>query len=296
MIKINSKEDVLLIDFSYFFIYRYYALNSWFKISETPYDDELFLTKYKKLFLTNIENTIKKLKMKHHNTILVGDCPRSNIWRKALFNDYKGNRDKLYERSPINPKIFPIIYDEIIPMLQKKGIQFICVDELEADDVVYGITRKIDNKIVILTNDNDYLQLIKDNIDIVNLPSYKSIKHRGLSCPTKDLLLKVLCGDPSDNIPSVIGKKLATKFVNNESGDELEKYISGNSLLERVNLNTSLIDMRNIPKELLDKIEITMFDGHEKTHEIPKTTRSRKKEVVVNTIETHKINSYFKEI
>ena len=273
MIKIYSNEDVLLIDFSYFFIYRYHALNSWFKISETPYDEDLFIAKYKKLFLTNIENTIKKLKMKHCNTILVGDCSRSNIWRKSIFNDYKGNRDKLYERSPINPKIFPIIYDEIIPTLQTKGIQFICVDELEADDVIYGITRKIENNITILTNDNDYLQMIKENIEIVNLPSFKSIRSRGMACPAKDLLLKILCGDPSDNIPSVMGKKMATKFVNKDCADDLTAYLTQNSLLEHVNFNASLIDMRNIPIELLDKIEITICDSCE----IPEKPKYNKK-------------------
>jgi 5'-3' exonuclease len=273
MLTIDASEEVLLIDFSYFFIYRYHALNSWFKISETPYDEELFLNKYKKLFITNIEKMIKKLKIKHKNTVLVGDCSRSNIWRKALFDDYKGNRDKLYEKSPINNKIFPIIYDEIVPMLLKKGVQYICVDEMEADDVVYGITKRIPNNITILTNDNDYLQMINGNIDVVNLPSFKSIKDRGLACPKKDLLLKVLCGDPSDNIPSVMGKKQALKFVNMESKDELDDYLTKNKLCDRVKLNSSLIDMENIPKELLDKIEIKIIN----TSDIVKESNTLKK-------------------
>nr|QOI90386.1 ribonuclease H [Pyramimonas orientalis virus] len=261
MIMIDAKENVLLIDFSYFFIYRYYALMSWFKMSETPFDEALFLEKYKKLFLVNIEKIIKKFKVKCHNTVLVGDCSRSNIWRNALFEKYKENREKLYEKSPINTKIFPIIYDDIIPALKKKGVQYVCVDTLEADDVVYGITQKISNNITILTNDNDYLQMSQPNIDIVNLPSFKSIKSRGLACPQKDLLCKILCGDPSDNIPSIMGKKQALKLLGNANvKQEVDNYIAKNNLEYRYELNSSLIDMSKIPQELLNNIIIAIYN------------------------------------
>jgi len=257
MITVLPDEKVLMIDFSYYFIYRYYAIMSWFKISQTPFDEEVLLTKYKKVFIDNIEKIIKKFKVNKKNVILVGDCSRKNIWRLDIFDKYKENRDKIDDKEQqINPKIFPIIYDEIVPLLKEKGIQYVCHEKLEADDIVYIISKKIPNEIVILTNDNDYLQMIRDNLDVVNLPSFKSIRNRCLSNPRKDLLLKVLSGDPSDNIPSIVGKKQALKMINTDDEDVIHKYIEQNDLRRQFAMNMMLIDMSQIPREFFYDIVI----------------------------------------
>jgi 5'-3' exonuclease len=258
-VSVDESCDVLLVDFSYFCIYRYYALMAWFKLSETEYDEALFFEKYKKLFVTNINKVIKKFSMQHRNVILVGDCGRKNIWRQGVFNKYKENRDKLDDKeNAINPKVFTVIYDEIVPQLQKKGMQYVCVDHLEADDIVYRITRKIDNNIVILTNDNDYLQMVNDRIRIVNLPSFKSIHNRCTGNPESDLRLKILCGDPSDNIPSLMGKKQAMKIIQYEE-DKLDAYLNEHSLIEKYELNRTLIDMRRVPEHLMERVIIKRY-------------------------------------
>ena len=259
MIRIDSSQDVLLIDLSYFYIYRYYALTAWFKISETPYDEELFITKYKKLFITNLNKIIKKFKMKHDNVVLAGDCYRKKIWRCEIYEKYKENRDRLDDKENIiNPKVVNMIYEDIIPSLVQKGYQYVCIDKLEADDIIFCITKKIENKITILTNDNDYLQMIKENIDIVNLPSFKSIKNRGMGCPKKDLKIKILCGDPSDNIPSLMGKKQALKIIDDD--DLIDKYIQSNDLQNKFEMNTKLIDMRHIPEDLKEMVIIEKYN------------------------------------
>jgi len=259
MIRIDSTQDVLLIDFSYFYIYRYYALTAWFKISETPYDEELFIEKYKNLFITNLNKITKKCKVKVNNVILAGDCYRKQIWRCNIFDKYKENRDKVEDKEHmINPKIINMIYTDIIPLLVEKGYQYVCIDKLEADDIIFCITKQLDNKITILTNDNDYLQMIKENIDIVNLPSLKSIKNRGTGCPKKDLRMKILCGDPSDNIPSLMGKKQAMKMIDDE--DQIEEYIQKNDLQDKYEMNTKLIDMRMIPEDLKEMVIIEKYN------------------------------------
>lgn len=260
MIDIKDKDAVLLVDFSYFCIYRYYALMSWFKLSETDYDEALFFDKYKRLFITNINKAIKQFEIKKHNVILVGDCGRKNIWRLGVYAKYKENRDKLDEReNAINPKVFAVIYNEIVPTLKEMGLQYICVDLLEADDVVYRITRKIDNNIVILTNDNDYLQMINERIQIVNLPGFKSIHKRCTGCPEKDLRLKILCGDTSDNIPSLMGKKQAMKLMDHDE-ESLNAYLTQHELTERYEMNKKLIDMRMVPEELMEKVVIKIYN------------------------------------
>lgn len=260
MIEINEEKDVLLVDFSYFYIYRYFALLSWFKISGTEYDENLFISKYKTLFITNLTKLCKKFKIDPTNTILAGDCFRKSIWRCDLYKPYKENRDAICQKGHIiNPNVIRMIYDELIPLLCSKGYQYVCIDQLEADDIIYCITRSISNKIIILTNDNDYLQMINENIDIVNLPSFKSIKNRGLGCPRKDLQFKVLCGDPSDNIPGIMGKKQALKFINQDDVNELNKFLQSNNLEDQYERNKQLIDMRCIPSDLVSKVIIRKY-------------------------------------
>ena len=256
MINVISNQKVLMIDFSYFYIYRYHAIMSWFKMSQTPYNEELLLMKYKKIFIENIEKVIKKFKVNRKNVLLVGDCSRKNIWRLDIYERYKENRDKCDYKENINPKIFPIIYDEIIPMLTKTGIQYVCHDKLEADDIVYIVSKRIPNDIIIVTNDNDYLQMIRDNLDIVNLPSLKSIRDRCMANPRKDLLLKVLSGDVSDNIPSIISKKQAIKLINQDDEEVIHKYIEKKDVRRQFAMNMLLIDMSKIPREYFYDIVI----------------------------------------
>lgn len=255
MLRIKKHNNVLLIDLSYYLIYRYFAIISWFKISKTEYDEETMLMKYEDMFIKTLYKILKKLNCEKHNTILVGDCCRSSIWRKKIYSEYKGTRTKQHEDNPINEKIFPLIYKKILPLL---NIQYICVNELEADDVIYGITQKIDNPIFILSNDNDYLQLVNDKISVLNLPNLKSITQRSVGCAKKDLLMKILIGDISDNIQGIVSKKVC-KTLLDRCLDEVEQYLESKNLLSQYHTNSLLIDMKNIPQYLLENIIVEIY-------------------------------------
>jgi 5'-3' exonuclease len=79
----------------------------------------------------------------------------------------------------------------------------------EADDMVYIYckrTKAIGMKKIVITSDNDYLQLLDDNTEIFDL-KYKDLRTKSLGDSGKDILIKVLGGDPSDNIPKILSKK-----------------------------------------------------------------------------------------
>lgn len=273
-IKIYDKENVLIIDFSYFIIYRYHALHTWFKLSQTEYNDDLYLEKYRKLLISNLEKIIKKLRIKK-NVILLGDCSRMNIWRMKLYPQYKESRNVYWEKNPIVPNIFPMIEKEIIPELTSKhGFQYCCKDTMEADDIAYCIKLKLKqqsfpNNIVMLTNDNDYLQLLDDTTDIINLPSLKSIMKRCIdNSGKKSMILKILSGDPSDNINGVLGKKTVEKILKSLSEEEcsfdenselIYKLKKSKCNINTIMLNKKLIDMSEIPDELIASIIIEIY-------------------------------------
>ncbi len=250
---IHSNKKLLLIDFSYYYIHRYFALMSWFNISKTEYDEKLLLEKFEKLMIENVKKIAKKTKCSLKNTILVCDCKRSTIWRLEQCNNYKANRELCQTKQPINPKIYSIIDDKIIPTLKSLDVQYIGFDKLEADDIISVIAKNTNNEKVIITNDNDYLQLLNDKTTILNA-TFKDLSSRSLGCPKKDLLMKILIGDTSDNISSIVTKSTAKKLIE-MTNDNLEEYLVNNSLLERYNFNKNLIDMENIPEEYKNLIK-----------------------------------------
>ena len=106
MTKINSDLPVILIDTSYWLYYRFFSLRNWythaypenyvteesnvetnaptnFNANHNWLEDELFMTKYKKLFVDNIKKLCKKFKTKLENVILCIDCSHNEIWRHS---------------------------------------------------------------------------------------------------------------------------------------------------------------------------------------------------------------------
>lgn len=250
---IHLNKKLLLIDFSYYYIHRYFALMSWFNISKTEFNEDLLLDKFEKLMIENIKKIAKKTKCELKNTILVSDCKRSTIWRLEQCMNYKSNRELCQTKQPINPKIYDIIDTKIIPTLKSLDVQYVGFDKLEADDIISVIAKSTTNEKIILTNDNDYLQLLDGNTTIINA-TYKDISSRSLGCPKKDLLMKILVGDTSDNISSIVTKSTAKKLVE-MTNDNVEEYLIKHNLLEKYNFNKNLIDMDSIPEEYKNLIK-----------------------------------------
>ena len=109
--------------------------------------------------------------------------------------------------------------------------------------------------IKIITSDMDYLQLARENVELFDL-KYKKLTERKSSFNNaeKDLFVKILTGDKSDNIPGVFkkcGKKTALKYYNDR--DLLEKQLNKNEgskqIMER---NELIINFDKIPDNLIN--------------------------------------------
>jgi 5'-3' exonuclease len=112
------------------------------------------------------------------------------------------------------------------------------------------VLKNKDINVVIITNDNDFLQLVDSNVLVYNM-QFKELMKRGYNNPKIDLLFKAIYGDKSDNITKIgagITKEKALMISNMTEG-EREKYIKDSGYEDKFQLNMKLISFENIPKE-----------------------------------------------
>ena len=256
---IENKDNIILVDLSYFIFYRYFALIQWWKLAkpDDPLDDPSqnieFIEKFKKTFREKLLEIPKKLKVKNYIIIGGKDCPREQIWRNSLFNNYKEQR--VLDDEFMGGYFFKLAYSEIIPDLCK----IISFDKLEADDCIALLAKEISSKyenkkIFIIANDMDYLQIADENIKIINL-KYKDLQTSKNSTGNKecDLFCKIVIGDKSDNIPGIFkkcGLKTAINYFNNK--ELFLQQLKKENALERFELNNKIINFNKIP-DILQK-------------------------------------------
>ena len=269
----NLLKPILLIDTSYVTFYRFYATTFWFKHSKQKkivppnynwIEDSIFMDKFEKLYLSSIQKIIKKqnLDIPYSNFIFAQDCPRNQIWRMNLFEEYKTNRDVIYKSE--NWKggpVFKFVKDILLPKLKDiHHFNLINHPKMEGDDIIACITRYLQEnyptqKIYIITSDHDYLQLIDENTTIINLKN-KLLNEKSCGNPKHDLLLKIICGDKADNIKPCFkkcGPKTAMKLILNPSLLET-KFLKEENSRNIYTLNCKLIDFNYIPIEYKEEI------------------------------------------
>lgn len=164
-----------------------------------------------------ILRAIRETKPTH--LIAAADLP-GKTFRHDHTDDYKGNRD-----APDEELVTQIIRTKEV--MQATGMPVLSAEGFEADDIIGTLTKVFpDEKIVILSSDNDLLQLINENVTILQ-PGSKGKAMRAPDVvekwgihPWQVSDYKALVGDKSDNIKGVagVGPKAAEQLLN-EYGD-----------------------------------------------------------------------------
>jgi 5'-3' exonuclease len=265
----EPNQTYIFIDGSYFCFYRYHSLLTWWKnafpdeldVLQDPYQSEVFVNKFKKIFIETVKNLQKKLGISKNvkPILLIGkDCKRTDIWRNELFSSYKGTRgmDTTFMGAPF----FKMVYDEQL-FIEGGATSILKHPKLEADDCIALSVKHLlevnpSSQIYIITSDKDYLQLSGPQVHLFNL-SYKKLTDQK-SCtgtPECDLFCKIVTGDSSDNIPSVFpkcGVKTALKYYENR---ELfvKKLGESEAYQKQYELNKKIIDFNQIPNDLAEE-------------------------------------------
>lgn len=205
--------------------------------------------------------------LKQHTPDRVIWVEDSDSWRKELCPDYKANRAAKREQSVVNFNVFFPVATEFFENLHKcfRNIPFIRVPRAEADDCIATIVKhKPEWNIINISSDKDFYQLFR----YPNYAQYDAVKHEFVQClnPDQALLLKIITGDKSDNIPGLqrgVGPVKALKIIN----EDVDAWVEKEKLKEKYELNTKLISFNCIPKEIeleilkaLDSFEYQEFD------------------------------------
>ena len=137
--------------------------------------------------------------------VAVFDAPGGDATRRALYPDYKAQRDKQPE--DLSPQ-FAAARD----LAAAHGLAVLKVPGCEADDVIATLaaTAGAAWRITILSTDKDLMQLVDERVvllDTMKNRRYDSaaVTERFGVPPHQVLDLRSLVGDPSDNIPGVRG-------------------------------------------------------------------------------------------
>jgi 5'-3' exonuclease len=127
------------------------------------------------LLLHNMFFMIKKACDKFNPSHLVVCTDGNGSWRKDLYSGYKMNRlEKLQERLPSDvireEHLKNVFTTDFLPFLKDKtNVSFLESPKAEADDLIARFIKLHPNdSIIILSTDNDFVQLISDNVLIYN--------------------------------------------------------------------------------------------------------------------------------
>ncbi len=152
---------------------------------------------------------------------------KGGTFRDDLYADYKANR-------PSMPDDLRVQIDLLHACVKASGYPLLCVDGVEADDVIGTLARSsaaADRPVIISTGDKDMAQLVDGHITLVNtmtgsVQDVAGVREKFGVGPEHIIDYLALMGDKVDNIPGVpgVGEKTAVGLLNGVGGGLKELY------------------------------------------------------------------------
>lgn len=158
--------------------------------------------------------------------------PSTNFRKEILIDKYKAGR--------VKPDDIEEMYEQeikLVEILESLGVKNIFPNVLEADDVIGWLSKKLDGTKLIVSVDQDLLQLVDDNTSIYTLKKIINKQNFEVETgvPLKDYkLYKAIKGDTSDNISGLPGygvvrsRKLASQWDSSNVSEEFKNIVERN--------------------------------------------------------------------
>jgi len=188
-------------------------------------------------------------------------CDNTNVWRKQYFSYYKANRKKNQEKSELNWKqIFETMNKIRAELKEFFPYRVVDIETAEADDIIATLVGYVDEDILIMSGDKDFIQLhTNKSVKQYDPVRKKWIKHDN---PKRYLEEHILKGDSGDGVPNVLSpdncfvigqrqKPLTQKKIDQFvfDMDSMDDFTQRN-----YHRNKMLIDLSMIPSDLKEKI------------------------------------------
>lgn len=185
-------------------------------------------------------------------------------WRRKIYPDYKRNRDA--GKQEPSYLVLKSTFDKIEEVLNYYPCKQIKVDETEADDVIYALSKYYGEKgedVIIVSTDSDLAQIL-DLFDTISI--YNPIKKVFINKKPNIVKQKAIVGDASDNIPGLyrIGIKTFEKMLQDKK--LWNEKIKGNNY-DNYQKFLKIVDLSIFPseyhKDILEKetlIDYSVFD------------------------------------
>lgn len=217
------------------------------------------------IFLTSVRKYVNMFECKNVFSIWDKRLIRGikNYRRQATQAEYKGTRDE--EK---NARVFS--YEDVTTeLLNMLGVKNMYPGILEADDVISWLCDQREDHTVVVSVDQDMLQLVNDSTTV-----YSPIKdvlydvdnfEQSIGVPVSQFLrYKSLMGDKSDNLPGVYkcGPKTAKKLITEHVDDESLLSKLGPDKLKPYFFNLKMIDLKQGHMEHPDDVKL-----YEQQHE-----------------------------
>ena len=241
-------HKLILMDGSAFLFRAYFST-----LSQNLSNDEGFPTGA----MFGVIGAIKRLQHQYPEAEIVAifDAKGKNF-RHDIYPDYKAHR------KPADEALIVQI-EPLYEIVRAMGFHFMCVDGVEADDVIATLSRQAEAKNVktlIASGDKDLMQLISDNVSQMdmkgNIFKHDNVLEKMGVRPDQIMDLLALTGDSADNIPGVpsVGPKTAIKWLQtygdlsalkanvHEIGGKVGEKLRDN--LELLNLSHRLVELK----------------------------------------------------
>lgn len=250
---------VVIVDTSYMVFAKWYSALSWYRASVNRNPEigslmkiDLFRKKVSQMFEDSLARVVLAGGMAGAYVVFAKDCQRSAVWRKNHFRQYKQSR---VLNDSFSGDVFGFVYDVVIPkVLSESRGCVIGADGAEADDVIGVLSKHLagsGRRVLIVSNDNDCIQLASEGTTVVNLFMQDVGGRRGDLTPEQYLRARILSGDRSDNIPSIVhrcGTRLAARMAVTYAEGELRDMCEG------YDLNDLLMNLDRTPASIREDV------------------------------------------
>ena len=223
----HPNDRVLLIDGLNIFL-RAFAVNGALNEKGVPVGGIMGFMKSMALAIREIDPT---------RVIVIYDGAGGSARRRKINPNYKSNRTPkrvtkfdTFDSLEDEKQAMKIQFRRLISYLELLPVDVYSIDNVEADDVIAYIAQNVlENEVIIMSADQDFLQLVNDRIVVwsPNKKKYytkeKILEEYGI--PSYNFLMyKCLLGDKSDNLEGIkgLGPKKISKIIPEIVGKEID--------------------------------------------------------------------------